>query len=211
MGKLPSEDAKYRIMKAAAYVVSQQGGNKATIREIAKVAGLSTGAIYHYYQSKEEILYELLDQSLNGTIQTAEKTKAQNMTKEEMKSTIYDATLERFTKQTESRLQFQLMNEIITGNEELQIKFNEKYQQWITAIKEVLQNTYGLEEHRLSRPLATWIMAGVDGVVLQTLLKTDTDQEGMYEVLDLLIQEGLPHFIGLLNQQAKKESTFKSS
>jgi AcrR family transcriptional regulator len=195
---------KDKIIEAAKIVVSKYGVNKATVREIAKEAELSTGAIYHYYKSKEEILYDLLDQSLKVTTTIAEKSQNESEAKEELIQDIYHATLERFHKETESRLQFHLMNEIVTGNGELKEKFQEKYNEWITRIEEILKNVYGLGSHELSRPLATWIIASVDGVVLQSLLDNGEDLNGMFKVLEILVHEGLPHFIGLINQHASR-------
>ncbi|MFN7249537.1 MAG: TetR/AcrR family transcriptional regulator [Anaerobacillus sp.] len=196
---------KDKIIEAAKIVVSKHGVNKATVREIAKEAELSTGAIYHYYKSKEEILYDLLDQSLRVTTTIAEKSQNENEDNKELIQDIYHATLERFYKKTESRLQFHLMNEIVTGNGELKEKFQEKYNEWITRIEEILKNVYGLNSHELSRPLATWIIASVDGVVLQSLLDNgEEDLNGMFKVLEILVHEGLPHFIGLINQHAKR-------
>lgn len=45
------------IMKSAIKVFLQKGYNKATMREVAKAAGMAPGNIYHYIGTKDDILH----------------------------------------------------------------------------------------------------------------------------------------------------------
>ncbi|MDD5037913.1 MAG: TetR/AcrR family transcriptional regulator [Dehalococcoidales bacterium] len=49
-----------KILNAARRVFWRQGYQKATIKDIADIAGFKAGNIYNYFESKEELLYELL-------------------------------------------------------------------------------------------------------------------------------------------------------
>lgn len=53
-----------RILEAAAALFQSKGLGGTTMRAIAQAAGYSTGAPYAYYQSKEEIFADLVNQSL---------------------------------------------------------------------------------------------------------------------------------------------------
>lgn len=55
------------VLAAALSVFETKGLEEASIRLIAKAAGLTTGAIYPYFSGKEEIYAELLAQSLDTT------------------------------------------------------------------------------------------------------------------------------------------------
>ena len=46
-------------MKAAVEVIVRQGLANAPMSQIAREAGVAAGTIYHYYQSKEELISEL--------------------------------------------------------------------------------------------------------------------------------------------------------
>jgi AcrR family transcriptional regulator len=51
---------KDRIMKAAAKVFAERGFSNATVRDIADEADMLSGSLYYYFQSKEEIVEEVL-------------------------------------------------------------------------------------------------------------------------------------------------------
>lgn len=54
-----SMQSKEKILKAAGEVFSQKGFDSATMQDIMKKCGLSKGAIYHHFKSKEEIMQAL--------------------------------------------------------------------------------------------------------------------------------------------------------
>jgi TetR/AcrR family fatty acid metabolism transcriptional regulator len=55
-----------QILDAAITVFSEKGFHRATIKEIARVAGIADGTIYTYFASKDEVLIAVLDR-LNET------------------------------------------------------------------------------------------------------------------------------------------------
>ena len=58
-------DAKRdKILIAAARVFAQRGVAGASMAEVAKACGISKGNIYHYYDSKLAILFDILDSYL---------------------------------------------------------------------------------------------------------------------------------------------------
>ena len=58
-------DAKRdKILTAAAGVIAERGVAGASMAEVAKACGISKGNIYHYYDSKLAILFDILDSYL---------------------------------------------------------------------------------------------------------------------------------------------------
>ena len=57
------EEAKAKIIKAARTVFAKKGYHDATMDDIAKEVGVSKGALYSYFKSKEDLLKEI---SLQG-------------------------------------------------------------------------------------------------------------------------------------------------
>jgi AcrR family transcriptional regulator len=55
-----SDERRQQIMNAAFAVFSQQGFERASMDDIAKEAGVSKGALYLYYKSKDAIIAKLL-------------------------------------------------------------------------------------------------------------------------------------------------------
>ena len=54
-----------KILTAAAHVFAHHGVASASMAEVAKNCGISKGNIYHYYDSKLAILFEILDSYLS--------------------------------------------------------------------------------------------------------------------------------------------------
>ena len=54
------DERKKQIMRAAIKVFAENGIRLTKISNIAKEAGISHGLVYHYFESKEELLYESL-------------------------------------------------------------------------------------------------------------------------------------------------------
>ena len=64
MARTPNivEDRKEQIMDAALRVFAQKGFTRATNREIAREAGVTSGLIYHYFDSKDALLKTIIEQ-----------------------------------------------------------------------------------------------------------------------------------------------------
>ncbi|MBL4862009.1 MAG: TetR/AcrR family transcriptional regulator [Crocinitomicaceae bacterium] len=54
-------DRKVSIMDAALHVFAEEGYHSSSISRISKKAGVSKGLMYNYFDSKDELLKELLD------------------------------------------------------------------------------------------------------------------------------------------------------
>jgi AcrR family transcriptional regulator len=60
-----------RILLAAATAFAERGFHATTTRDIAAQAGLSSAALYFYFRSKEEVLYQIATSALDFTIDVA--------------------------------------------------------------------------------------------------------------------------------------------
>ncbi|MBE9508961.1 MAG: helix-turn-helix transcriptional regulator, partial [Chloroflexi bacterium] len=54
------EARRAQILNAAATVFAEKGFHRATTREIARVADVSEGTIYNYFDSKEDLLVGII-------------------------------------------------------------------------------------------------------------------------------------------------------
>ncbi|AEX86456.1 transcriptional regulator [Marinitoga piezophila KA3] len=54
------EDTYEKILKAAYLVFSENGYENASLNKIKETAGVSKGAIYHYFKSKDELFYHVI-------------------------------------------------------------------------------------------------------------------------------------------------------
>lgn len=56
-------DLREAILEAAQYLLTREGYGSLTMRHIAQRAGCSVGSLYLYFDSKEELLFALLDRA----------------------------------------------------------------------------------------------------------------------------------------------------
>lgn len=79
-------DAREKILQAAFTVLSRQGYENTSIREIAEEAGVAQGLVHYYYKSKQQLVLAVLEfvcqkvelgvEGEAGALQAFEQTKA---------------------------------------------------------------------------------------------------------------------------------------
>ena len=62
---LEKEQRRDKMRETAAKVFAEQGFDRTTIRGIAEAGGMSAASIYYYFDSKEELLYQVLDETMS--------------------------------------------------------------------------------------------------------------------------------------------------
>ena len=72
-----SDQTREQILAAAARLFREQGYNAATLRKIAKAAGMEAGSIYYHFGSKDEILDDVLEIGLGAIVDAVSKARAQ--------------------------------------------------------------------------------------------------------------------------------------
>ncbi|MEK3663016.1 TetR/AcrR family transcriptional regulator [Paenibacillus sp. FSL E2-8871] len=192
-----SEDRKLHIIEATNRVIYRMGIAGTTMRRIADEAGLSTGALYHHYNSKEEILYDAMDRSLSVSTRIAEEVQQGKYSRGEVIEQISENVKDRFNKIDDNRMQFYLAQEAILGNEEISNQLKVKYKKWIGHTEELLQRLYEKQPGKYNKAIASLLIGAIDGIVMQTLLgvaNTD-DIEDISEVYHKLLVEGIPKLL----------------
>src|SRR5438874_6003622 len=56
------EDRRGQIIDAAMRVFAQKGFSRATNKDIAREAGITSGLIYHYFENKEALLKSVIEE-----------------------------------------------------------------------------------------------------------------------------------------------------
>jgi TetR/AcrR family transcriptional regulator len=66
------DDRRREILKIAASLFARQGYDRTSMTEIAQALGVSKALFYHYYTSKDALLYDILREHLTGLAEAAE-------------------------------------------------------------------------------------------------------------------------------------------
>ncbi|MDT8421437.1 MAG: TetR/AcrR family transcriptional regulator [Desulfuromonadales bacterium] len=74
---MTSRSRKQIILKEAASLFREKGYLASTLRELARRAGVQGGSIYHHFSSKQEILFLLMDNTMNDMIERLSTTIAE--------------------------------------------------------------------------------------------------------------------------------------
>ena len=67
MTRDPAADPRQQILRIAARLFQQQGYDGTSMNDIAAALNLSKGGLYHHFQSKDEILFNLMDHAMDIT------------------------------------------------------------------------------------------------------------------------------------------------
>ena len=94
-----SQAMREKILNTATQLFIQKGSEKTSMQDIAQTAGISKGAIYHHFKSKDEIVFavirsrqELMEEEMKQWLKATE-----NLTGKEQLQTILKSNLESQT------------------------------------------------------------------------------------------------------------------
>lgn len=189
-------EGKMKIIEAAKRVIHSAGVQGATMRLVAEEAGVSTGAIYHYFSSKEDILYAVMDQNLSESSRIADLSVSGKLSRQLILQEVEQGIFRRMGKEDENRIQFYLAQEALAGNEALRERFKDKYRQWHEAIDLLMKKLYELddsEDRAFYQNMGTILLAAIDGIILQVMLgANDVPVTELLKTYDFLLEDGIP-------------------
>jgi TetR/AcrR family transcriptional regulator, cholesterol catabolism regulator len=67
MSREATLDSRQEILRTAARLFQQRGYHATSMNDVASALKLSKGGLYHHFQSKDEILFDLMDHAMNIT------------------------------------------------------------------------------------------------------------------------------------------------
>jgi len=127
-----------QILEAAAELFGKQGFDRTSVDEIARKAGLSKGAIYWYFPSKERILVALAEQ-----YESEDQQAVVGMAGEEQMGgkALWKAHRHLFAMRAQNPLSDQLLHELISMSvkyPEIGEALDRNHQRWCEVITELL-------------------------------------------------------------------------
>ncbi|MEG0296233.1 MAG: TetR/AcrR family transcriptional regulator [Clostridium sp.] len=186
---------KDRILESAKQLISEKGIAQTSVREIAKVAGVTTGAIYHHYKNKEELLYAVMNTSLSESHKILENC-TNNSTNYDILEDVIKSFTDRFNKESENKIQLYLTVLGLEGNEEVKNKISCTYTTWISDIAKLITLAYNDITLDKADTLGTILLATIDGLVLQELISGNvSSNKNIIDVFDVLLKKAIPEVI----------------
>lgn len=137
------EARRRSILDAASRVFSEKGVAAATMAEIAREAGISAGAIYRYFASKEDLARGCLDASAEAVNKAWLHPELVEMGFTELSKATF-AALERPEAAMDTRLWLeQVLTAVRDGDTGALEAFREEYGQLIEGIATLLRRSFG--------------------------------------------------------------------
>jgi len=172
-----NDDQKRTILDAATKVFAEKGYAKASVREIAKMAGATTGAIYYYYKDKSDLLVDVVRDhihyvhALYRTDETGADKSASSLLKD-----VTDATEKRLRNDEWQRLHLMLVSEIVSSDEHTRQEHRDAYAMTIERTADLFAPALEVPDDRRKRLVASILVAALDGMAIQTSLGVHDDE-----------------------------------
>jgi AcrR family transcriptional regulator len=201
-------DGKNRIIEAAQRLISAQGVDKTSMRAIAEEAGITTGAIYYYYKSKEELLYDVMDYAMSITATLIKRRRESTASQEDLLEEIYSQVTQRLTGESARRLRFYLAYQAALGEGELRKKFVRDYLAQADRTAELFNFVFGLPPQAQDRCLAVIMVAALDGINLQQFVGAlPVNRAEIAEVYNEFFTFAIPGFVKHIQEKQKKNTS----
>ena len=190
-------DKKKQLLDAALHVFATQGFEKASMREIAANAGLTTGAIYYHYKNKDDLYYDAVKESAYFVHKLSEKDKDSKVkSNQEMFEEISNNVRSRMSKEIEQRLLILLTAYAITKGGRIKEKYLLDYNEIIDKVAKLYFYAFGVENEACQRRIAAILVAALDGVALQYSLGVlDINDEEFKDTFVNFFAQSIPMYI----------------
>ncbi len=165
-----NKDGKTKIIEAAQRLIARQGVEKTSMREIAEEAGITTGAIYYYYKSKEELLYDVMDYSTAVTAEIMKMRTQPQAQPDEVLNEIARRVARQLTHSGHWNLRFYLALPAAQGDEALRARFVQNYAAQTQRTAELFNFVFRTQANPVDTFLAVLMVAAMDGINFQQFI-----------------------------------------
>ncbi len=163
---------KQRIIDATLKTLRENPLENVSMRKIAENANLSTGAIYHFYPSKEELIFACIKESLLFTTKLYDNLR-KDVNKSEKAEVLKDINkrLERrIRKVDDQKLHIQLITDSIKRNDKNKQEYKNQYKEIIDNLADLFTKLYDVENSECEHSMASILLAALDGIAIQQSL-----------------------------------------
>jgi len=190
VGKEHKQSRKTQILQAAAECFSDQGFHQTSMRDICKKAGLSAGAVYNYFDSKDDIIETMAKVSRNKVkdlFQDIRETDTRNQAIDKILQKLYDITVYQ-KKNNQLNMNIHFWSEALRS-EKIKSILKESSRNMTSIIHDLLKksNTKGNQSKLSDKQVVNLILMVYQGLVLQLALTDGVNEKENFEALSTLL------------------------
>ena len=189
------KSSRERLLEAAVKVFADRGYQAASVDEIAAAAGLSKGAVYWNFSSKDELFHALLEERIDRQIEeTAEFLRTAPTDRP-----IDPEVANRWEAMLGSERELMLLSQEHWARAVRDPELRARYAERQARLRDVLADGMRTRVRRTGAPsfstpaedVATAYLALANGLALQRLVDPEGVPDGLLENITSLIYEGL--------------------
>jgi AcrR family transcriptional regulator len=179
-----------QLLAAAAALIAEKGYEATSMREVSRAVGVSLAGLYHYFASKEDLLYQLQYRTFGALLAGQEQIAAQPGTAEERFSRLLIGHLRFFAGHRNELKACTYELESLSGEpyhavEGLRRRY---YRLMTTVIAELAEGTAAAPESRESRHAALFIFGMLNWIFMwYDPARHGTVEQIGEEMLDLVL------------------------
>jgi AcrR family transcriptional regulator len=183
-----------RLLTAAGTVFAERGYDRASLDEVAVAAGLTKGAVYSSFASKEELFYALMRERIHERLELVTKAVERQATVRDIARDAGSALAELISSQAEWHLLFIEFWARAVRDPDLRDEFARERRYARGLIASLLQEQAAEANVALPAPaeeLAVAILALANGIAIEHLADPDTVDASTFGVILGLLLDGL--------------------
>ena len=189
------KSSRERLLEAAAKVFAARGYEAASVDEIATAAGLSKGAVYWNFSSKDELFHALLEERIDRQIEETAEILRSAPTDRPVDPEVANRWEAMLGRERDLMLLSQEHWARAARDPELRARYAERQ----ARLRDVLADGMRTRVRRTGAPsfstpaedVATAYLALANGLALQRLVDPEGVPDGLLENMTSLIYEGL--------------------
>ncbi len=160
---------KKLILETATHLFARLGYHKTTIQDIAYHIGMTTGAVFHHYNSKPDILEDVVKELDHSFDQYIVYLSCDHTDYKKMINGMMDIFMERFENHPDSIIALASLAAEFSGiRGPVIIKIQAAYDKFVNAFEDALNRICMKDTNRAA---AICFISGLQGVALQALVR----------------------------------------
>lgn len=153
-------DRKAEIRRRAAEVFAERGFDRASIRDVAKAAGMSLAGLYYYYRGKEEILFDIQNTAFTTLLEAHAEALAGVKDPARKLERVIDAHLAFFAENISEMKVMSRESEALEG--EYAQRVGELRRRYVRLVRGILDEMAALHPVReVPTPVAAFLLFGM--------------------------------------------------
>jgi AcrR family transcriptional regulator len=168
MARPVGSKSKNAILDAVETLIAKQGVNAISLHDIAVAANLSQGTIYYHYETKDDIIFDIIVKHIDALKQEYIEWLARHehdLTSDRFFDVLFYKGVKLFNR---AKMHLFLINECMSENDALRKKFLEKYREWQDALLMGVKRVFAT--HPDPEAIAYLTLLLLDGMIVQEVL-----------------------------------------